>query len=61
MKATARLLVLLLLGLFAATPAVAAAVLDAIKPLGVTELDMPLTPLRVWQAIQAAGNGGGAA
>jgi hypothetical protein len=24
----------------------------------VTELDMPLTPMRVWQAIQAAGNGG---
>jgi carbon-monoxide dehydrogenase large subunit len=42
----------------AATPAVAAAVLDALKPLGVTELDMPFTPLRVWQAIQAArGNG----
>jgi carbon-monoxide dehydrogenase large subunit len=45
-------------GTIAATPAVAAAVLDAIKPLGVTELDMPLTPMRVWQAIQAAGNGG---
>jgi carbon-monoxide dehydrogenase large subunit len=48
-------------GTIAATPAVAAAVLDALKPLGVTELDMPLTPMRVWQAIQAAGNGGGAA
>jgi carbon-monoxide dehydrogenase large subunit len=45
-------------GTIAATPAVAAAVLDAIKPLGVTELDMPMTPMRVWQAIQAAGNGG---
>ena len=31
-------------GTIAATPAVAAAVLDAIKPLGVTELDMPMTP-----------------
>ena len=40
-------------GTIAATPAVAAAVLDAVKPLGVTELDMPLTPMRVWQAIQA--------
>jgi aerobic carbon-monoxide dehydrogenase large subunit len=48
-------------GTIAATPAVAAAVLDAIEPLGVTELDMPMTPMRVWQAIQAAGNGGGAA
>ena len=45
-------------GTIAATPAVAAAVLDALKPLGVTELDMPLTPMRVWQAIQSAGNGG---
>ena len=30
-------------GTIAATPAVAAAVLDALEPLGVTELDMPLT------------------
>jgi carbon-monoxide dehydrogenase large subunit len=45
-------------GTIAATPAVAAAVLDALKPLGVTELDMPMTPMRVWQAIQSAGNGG---
>jgi aerobic carbon-monoxide dehydrogenase large subunit len=42
-------------GTIAATPAVAAAVLDAIRPLGVTELDMPLTPMRVWQAIQGVG------
>jgi carbon-monoxide dehydrogenase large subunit len=47
-------------GTIAATPAVAAAVLDALRPLGVTELDMPMTPMRVWQAIQAAhGNGAG--
>ena len=42
-------------GTIAATPAVTNAVLDALEPLGVTELDMPLTPMRVWQAIQAAG------
>jgi carbon-monoxide dehydrogenase large subunit len=48
-------------GTIAATPAIAAAVLDALSPLGVTELDMPLTPMRVWQAIQSAGNPGGAA
>jgi carbon-monoxide dehydrogenase large subunit len=42
-------------GTIAATPAVAAAVLDAIRPLGVTEVDMPLTPMRVWQAIQEGG------
>ena len=45
-------------GTIAATPAVAAAVLDALEPLGVSELDMPLTPMRVWEAIQAA-NGDG--
>jgi carbon-monoxide dehydrogenase large subunit len=39
------------------TPAPAviiSAILDALRPLGVTELAMPATPLRVWQAIQAA-------
>jgi aerobic carbon-monoxide dehydrogenase large subunit len=47
-------------GTIGATPAIAAAVLDALRPLGVTELDMPLTPMRVWQAIQtASGDGGG--
>jgi carbon-monoxide dehydrogenase large subunit len=30
------------------------AVLDALRPLGVTDLDMPATPARVWEAIQAA-------
>jgi carbon-monoxide dehydrogenase large subunit len=29
-------------------------VLDALRPLGVTELDMPLTAPRVWEAIQQA-------
>jgi carbon-monoxide dehydrogenase large subunit len=48
-------------GTIGATPAVVAAVLDALSPLGVTELDMPLTPMRVWQAIEAAGNTGGPA
>jgi aerobic carbon-monoxide dehydrogenase large subunit len=51
-------------GTIAATPAVAAAVLDALAPFGVKELDMPMTPMRVWQAIQAAqgspAEGGGA-
>jgi aerobic carbon-monoxide dehydrogenase large subunit len=48
-------------GTIAATPAVAAAVLDALAPLGVKDLDMPFTPLRVWQAIEAAGGNGGPA
>ena len=38
----------------AASPAVVNSVLDALRPLGVTDLEMPLTPMRVWQAIQAA-------
>jgi carbon-monoxide dehydrogenase large subunit len=46
-------------GTIAATPAVAAAVLDALAPLGVKDLDMPFTPVRVWEAIQAANGQGG--
>jgi carbon-monoxide dehydrogenase large subunit len=30
------------------------AVLDALKSVGVTELDMPASASRVWEAIQAA-------
>jgi carbon-monoxide dehydrogenase large subunit len=30
------------------------AVIDALRPLGVKNIDMPLTPARVWEAIQAA-------
>ncbi len=41
-------------GTIGSPPAVINAVLDALQPLGVTELDMPATPHRVWQAIQAA-------
>jgi aerobic carbon-monoxide dehydrogenase large subunit len=48
-------------GTIAASPAVVNAVIDALRPLGVTYLDMPLTPMRVWEEIQAArGRGGGA-
>jgi aerobic carbon-monoxide dehydrogenase large subunit len=46
----------------ACSPAVVASVLDALEPLGVTDLDMPLTPMRVWEAIQEArGRGAGPA
>jgi carbon-monoxide dehydrogenase large subunit len=34
------------------TPAIAEAVLDALAPLGVERLDIPLTPDRVWDAIR---------
>jgi carbon-monoxide dehydrogenase large subunit len=39
-------------GTIAATAAVANAVMDALAPLGITHIDMPLTPRRVWRAIQ---------
>jgi aerobic carbon-monoxide dehydrogenase large subunit len=36
-------------------PAIVNAVLDALAPLGVTQLDMPLTSEKVWMAIQSSG------
>ncbi|GAA1741870.1 molybdopterin-dependent oxidoreductase [Isoptericola hypogeus] len=45
-------------GTIASTPAVVNAVLDALRPLGVTGIDMPCSPERVWRAIQAARTGG---
>jgi aerobic carbon-monoxide dehydrogenase large subunit len=45
-------------GTVGAPAAVIHAILDALAPLGVTHIDMPATPERVWQAIrQAAENG----
>ncbi|MSO99351.1 MAG: xanthine dehydrogenase family protein molybdopterin-binding subunit [Rhodospirillaceae bacterium] len=41
-------------GTVGATPAVANAVIDALSPLGITAIDMPMSALRIWQAIQAA-------
>ncbi len=41
-------------GTVGAPPAVVNAVLDALSPRGVTALDMPLTPERVWNAIKEA-------
>jgi aerobic carbon-monoxide dehydrogenase large subunit len=41
-------------GCVGALPAVMIAIMDALKPLGVKELDMPASPERVWRAIQAA-------
>ncbi|SDP10202.1 carbon-monoxide dehydrogenase large subunit [Streptomyces sp. cf386] len=38
----------------ASTPAVVNAVLDALRPLGVTDIRMPCTPQRVWKAIEEA-------
>lgn len=41
-------------GITAGLPAVMNAVIDALAPLGVTALDMPATPERVWRAIEDA-------
>jgi len=41
-------------GTVGALPAVINAVLDALAPVGVRDLDMPATSERVWRAIQAA-------
>ncbi|MGZ5093614.1 MAG: xanthine dehydrogenase family protein molybdopterin-binding subunit [Burkholderiales bacterium] len=41
-------------GCTASIPVLVGAVLDAVRPLGVKNLDMPLTPARVWRAINGA-------
>jgi aerobic carbon-monoxide dehydrogenase large subunit len=41
-------------GSIGSTPAVQNAVIDAVSHLGVTHIDMPTSPQRVWRAIQAA-------
>jgi carbon-monoxide dehydrogenase large subunit len=45
-------------GVTAAPPAVMAALLDALAPLGIFHLDMPATPERVWRAIREATGAG---
>jgi carbon-monoxide dehydrogenase large subunit len=44
-------------GTIASTPAVVNAIIDALRPLGVPDVQMPCTPERVWRAIQAARDG----
>jgi carbon-monoxide dehydrogenase large subunit len=46
-------------GAIAAQPAVINAVIDALSHLGVTHVDMPASPMRVWRAIQDAGTTNG--
>ncbi len=41
-------------GTIASTPTVANAVIDALAGLGVTHIDLPLTPERIWTAVKAA-------
>ncbi|OLL74530.1 Carbon monoxide dehydrogenase large chain [Pseudonocardia sp. Ae168_Ps1] len=44
-------------GTIGSTPATQSAVIDALSHLGVTHIDMPLTPLRVWEAVHSASEG----
>jgi carbon-monoxide dehydrogenase large subunit len=39
-------------GTIASTPAIVNAVIDALAPFGVTHLDMPLTPEKLWMAMR---------
>jgi carbon-monoxide dehydrogenase large subunit len=41
-------------GCTASIPVLVGAVLDALRPLEIKNLDMPLTPARVWRAINEA-------
>jgi carbon-monoxide dehydrogenase large subunit len=41
-------------GTTGAIPAIANAVIDALKPCGIAHLDMPFTPHRIWEAIREA-------
>ncbi|HZP41815.1 MAG TPA: xanthine dehydrogenase family protein molybdopterin-binding subunit [Candidatus Binatia bacterium] len=45
------------LGTIASPPCLVSAAIDALRPLGVTHLDMPLKPERLWAAIQGAQGG----
>jgi len=42
-------------GTIASTPAVVNAVVDALRPMGVSDVRMPCTPERIWRAIQGGG------
>jgi aerobic carbon-monoxide dehydrogenase large subunit len=48
-------------GTIGSTPAVVNAVVDALAPFGVTNIDMPLTPQKIWsmcQETKATASGG---
>jgi carbon-monoxide dehydrogenase large subunit len=44
-------------GTIASTPAVVNAIVDALRPMGVNDVEMPCSPYRVWKAIQRASKG----
>ncbi|MEZ0578257.1 xanthine dehydrogenase family protein molybdopterin-binding subunit [Nocardioides sp. MH1] len=45
-------------GTIASTPAVVNAVVDAVRHLGVRDIQMPCTPERVWRAVNSGSSGG---
>ena len=45
-------------GTIASTPAVVNAIVDALRPYGVTDVQMPCTPERIWRAIREGTSGG---
>ena len=47
-------------GTIASTPAVVNAVVDAVRHLGIDDIEMPCSPHRVWSAINNASSGGAA-
>jgi len=42
-------------GTIGATPAIVNAVIDALEPFGVTHIDMPLKPEKIWRLMQKEG------
>jgi carbon-monoxide dehydrogenase large subunit len=47
-------------GAIASTPAIINGIVDALRPMGVTDMPMPAAPMTVWRTIQAAKQGGAA-
>jgi len=48
-------------GAIASTPAVVNAIVDALRPFGVNDIDMPCTPERVWRAVSSGSSGASSA
>lgn len=42
------------MGTISSTPTISNAVMDALAPMGVRHIDMPLTPEKIWRAMQSA-------
>jgi carbon-monoxide dehydrogenase large subunit len=42
-------------GTIGCSPAMVNSVVDALSPLGITHIDMPMTPEKIWRLVSAAG------